>query len=103
MCLCLSVRLCLCVHWELLYTGIDMIIKVSYSQLVQDMIKRKRKEVFGHNQLEIVPQISTLSLIDRSVDLVTPLSTQLTYEGLIDEIYNIKNCKMKRMNNMFDN
>ena len=54
---------------------------------------RKRKEVFGHNQPEIVPQISTLILIDRNVDLMTPLSTQLTYEGLIDEIYGIKNCK----------
>lgn len=28
-------------------------------------------------------------LIDRSIDLVTPLRTQLTYEGLIDEIFNI--------------
>ena len=61
------------------------------------MILRKRKEVFGHNQPEIVPQISTLILIDRNVDLMTPLSTQLTYEGLIDEIYNLKNCKMKRL------
>ena len=66
---------------------------VSNSQLVKDMIMRKRKEVFGHNQPEIVPQISTLILIDRNVDLMTPLSTQLTYEGLIDEIYGIKNCK----------
>lgn len=57
------------------------------------MILRKRKEVFGHNQPEIVPQISKLILIDRSIDLMTPLSTQLTYEGLIDEIYGIKNCK----------
>jgi len=58
------------------------------------MIFRKRKEVFSHNQPEIVPQISTLILIDRSVDLITPLSTQLTYEGLIDEIYGIKNSKL---------
>ena len=81
---------------------------VSCSQLVNDMIVRKRKEVFGHNQPEIVPQISTLILIDRNVDLMTPLSTQLTYEGLIDEIYNIKNCKRKTlytkalMNGVFD-
>ena len=80
-----------------MYTYVHVMILVnvvvSNSQLVKDMIMRKRKEVFGHNQPEIVPQISTLILIDRNVDLMTPLSTQLTYEGLIDEIYGIKNCK----------
>lgn len=30
-------------------------------------------------------------LIDRAVDLISPLATQLTYEGLIDEIYGINN------------
>ena len=29
--------------------------------------------------------------MDRSVDLVTPLCTQLTYEGLVDEIMTITN------------
>ncbi len=36
------------------------------------------------------PQIDAVVLLDRSVDLLTPLSTQLTYEGLIDEVYGIK-------------
>lgn len=31
--------------------------------------------------------IDQMLLIDRSVDLATPLATQLTYEGLIDEIF----------------
>jgi len=30
-------------------------------------------------------------LIDRTVDMITPMMTQLTYEGLIDEIFGIKN------------
>ena len=30
-------------------------------------------------------------LIDRAVDMITPLCTQLTYEGLVDEILGIKN------------
>jgi hypothetical protein len=30
-------------------------------------------------------------LLDRGVDLLTPLATQLTYEGLIDEIFGINN------------
>lgn len=34
--------------------------------------------------------IQTLILIDREADLVTPLLTQLTYEGLLDELFKIK-------------
>jgi hypothetical protein len=37
--------------------------------------------------------IDQLVIIDRNVDLYTPLCTQLTYEGLIDEIFRIKHCK----------
>lgn len=33
--------------------------------------------------------IESLVIIDREVDLATPLLTQLTYEGLIDELYGI--------------
>ena len=32
------------------------------------------------------PQADMLLLIDRDVDMVTPLCTQTTYEGLIDEV-----------------
>ncbi|KAI6163733.1 Sec1-like protein [Pisolithus thermaeus] len=35
--------------------------------------------------------IDTLIILDRRVDMVTPLLTQLTYEGLIDEVIGIKN------------
>ena len=38
-----------------------------------------------------VSHIDHLFLIDRAVDLISPLATQLTYEGLIDEIFEIKN------------
>lgn len=37
--------------------------------------------------------IEHLLLLDRSVDLLSPLVTQLTYEGLIDEIFGIKYSK----------
>lgn len=37
--------------------------------------------------------IDSLVVIDRQVDLVTPFCTQLTYEGLIDEVIGIKNCQ----------
>lgn len=38
-----------------------------------------------------VSQIDHLLLIDRSVDLITPMAKQLTYEGLIDELFGINN------------
>ena len=46
---------------------------------------------------EVVPKIDSLILLDRSVDFLTPLSTQLTYEGLIDEIYGIRHSKSLRV------
>ncbi|KAJ8675690.1 hypothetical protein QAD02_011476 [Eretmocerus hayati] len=41
------------------------------------------------------PVIEHLLLLDRSVDLLSPLITQLTYEGLIDEIFGISNTTVK--------
>lgn len=37
-------------------------------------------------------QIDCLVVLDRHIDMVTPLLTQLTYEGLINELIGIKNC-----------
>ena len=36
--------------------------------------------------------VDSLIVLDRRVDLITPLLTQLTYEGLLDELIGIKNC-----------
>ncbi|KAJ7922921.1 Sec1-like protein [Mycena leptocephala] len=36
-------------------------------------------------------KIDSLIVLDRRVDMVTPLLTQLTYEGLIDELIGVKN------------
>lgn len=47
-----------------------------------------------HFYLQVTPQIDQLILIDRSVDLITPLATQLTYDGLIDQFFTINNCKL---------
>ena len=43
---------------------------------------------------QTMPQIDSLLIMDRTVDLLTPLLFQLTYEGLIDEIFNIKTSKL---------
>ena len=44
---------------------------------------------FAQSLKELTPQIDMVVLLDRTVDLLTPLCTQLTYEGLIDELYGI--------------
>lgn len=61
-------------------------------QHVTDIIMRKRREM-SDNECQITPLIDNLVLIDRNVDLLTPLLTQLTYEGLIDERMIIENSK----------
>jgi len=37
----------------------------------------------------LVPHISKLIILDRRIDMITPILTQLTYEGLIDELIGI--------------
>ena len=43
----------------------------------------------------VKPQIDSLVIIDRSVDLLSTLPTQLTYEGLIDELFGISQGSVK--------
>ncbi|KAF8980525.1 hypothetical protein BGZ46_004066 [Entomortierella lignicola] len=70
--------------------------KGDYSKALCDMMLRMRREMavddLDTSQTTQMSQtIDSLIIIDRSVDMVTPLCTQLTYEGLIDEIFHIKN------------
>lgn len=37
------------------------------------------------------PLISRAVLIDREVDIITPMMTQITFEGLVDEVTGIRN------------
>ena len=57
------------------------------------MIERMRQEVPAKDK-PIVPKIENLILIDRRIDLMTMMSSQVTYEGLIDELYGIKNTQV---------
>lgn len=41
--------------------------------------------------MPVTPQVDMILLLDREVDMVTPLCTQLTYGGFIDEIIGVKN------------
>ncbi|KAK4687121.1 vacuolar protein sorting-associated protein 33A, partial [Tremellales sp. Uapishka_1] len=43
------------------------------------------------SDIEPSEQVDALIILDRSVDWVTPMCTQLTYEGMLDEFVGIKN------------
>ncbi|KAI1433761.1 vacuolar protein sorting 33A-like protein [Xylaria sp. CBS 124048] len=66
---------------------------------VADLLARMRQEVLvgestdQMNKPGLTPSnsIESVIIIDREVDFVTPLLTQLTYEGLIDEVWGIQN------------
>eukprot|EP00873_Tetraselmis_striata_P038802 jgi/Tetstr1/459066/TSEL_000402.t1 len=61
---------------------------------VSGLLQRLRHEVGdagGGAATPARPLVDAAVLLDRGVDLVTPLCTQLTYEGLIDELLGIHN------------
>ncbi|RYP42937.1 hypothetical protein DL770_011979 [Monosporascus sp. CRB-9-2] len=66
---------------------------------VAELLSRMRQEILaGEDTSEttkagLTPSNTSESviIIDREVDFVTPLLTQLTYEGLIDEVFGIQN------------
>ena len=53
------------------------------------MMLRMRRETVSTEQ-QITPQIDNILVLDRMVDPLTPLLSQLTYEGLIDELFGIR-------------
>lgn len=60
---------------------------------VWDILKRMTREYKINDSGK--SQIDNLLLIDRSVDILTPLLNQLTYEGLIDETMSIDNTVLR--------
>ena len=56
---------------------------------------RMRMEQFDAEEPPAESEIDTLILFDREADLVSPLVTPLTYEGLIDELMGINNGYIK--------
>ena len=55
------------------------------AKLFNDLLIKKEKETNIKTNEEIFGMI----VFDRSVDFITPLSTNYTYEGLIDDNYGI--------------
>lgn len=66
---------------------------------LMDLLMRMRSELAAEETINTSPSmigmmpsasIESLIIIDREVDLATPLLTQLTYEGLVDEVFGIQ-------------
>jgi hypothetical protein len=66
-------------------------------KLADQLIRMRTEEdaADGSSPFALTPSsvLGELIIIDRDVDFVTPLMTQLTYEGLIDETIGIHNCE----------
>lgn len=69
---------------------------------VYDIMVRMRREIQGVEP-NIMPQIDNLILVDRSIDLLSPMVMQLNYEGLLDEIYGIQSTVIKLPGEKFKN
>ncbi len=70
--------------------------KGALARRLADLLIRQRREHLASDPsspaLTTPSQlIDSLIIIDRSVDYATPLCTQLTYEGLVDEVVGIRN------------
>ena len=71
-------------------------------QRLADLLLRMRKELQANAENEaassrIFPvgsEIDSIVIIERPVDMITPMCTQLTYEGLIDELFGIRSSKL---------
>lgn len=73
-----------------------LIAAIASSQRLSDLLLRLRRELPPNTNIAnplAVGSIDSIIIIDRLVDMVTPFCTQLTYEGLVDEVMGIKNCK----------
>lgn len=63
---------------------------------LHDFMSRMRKEMHGKQAPDLNrPHFDTMIILDRQVDMITPLLTQLTYEGLIDELFGIRHSVVK--------
>lgn len=62
-------------------------------QRLASQLQSLRRTDSSTSSLPLSTQVDAMIVLDRSADWVTPMCTQLTYEGLIDETMGIKSCK----------
>lgn len=67
--------------------------KGNAADYVNNLLKKMKREPSNSTtNLSKNSQIDQLILLDRSIDFMSALVTQLTYGGLIDELFGINNC-----------
>lgn len=64
---------------------------LAHQRLATLLHKHRRAEPALYGDLDVSAQVDGLIVLDRAVDWVTPMCTQLTYEGLVDEFVGIRN------------
>ncbi|KAI3426123.1 hypothetical protein D9Q98_008502 [Chlorella vulgaris] len=70
-------------------------VKGDSAAAVQHIMSRMRQEQGTDAPAAGADGIDTLILLDRCLDMVTPMCTQLTYEGLLDEVFGLSCGQMK--------
>ncbi|KAF8167419.1 Sec1-like protein [Crassisporium funariophilum] len=73
----------------------QIIGKGDYAQRLATLLTRQTPKasngLTSDSLLSSSSKLDSLIILDRRVDMITPLLTQLTYEGLVDELIGIKN------------
>ena len=67
----------------------NVFVKGDKAKQCYDSMTRMQREV-PDNEKKVPTQIENLILIDRSIDLITPMMIPATYEALLDEIFGIQ-------------
>ncbi|SPQ95252.1 Vacuolar protein sorting-associated protein 33A [Plasmodiophora brassicae] len=92
---CLYSVACALVHFQELFGRIPRVLgKGDWAHRVAELMMKVQEEPSAtpaKRSERVEPLVDELIIIDRRVDLVTPMLQQLNYEGLLDEIVGITN------------
>ncbi len=72
----------------------NIVGKGRYARNLFELMTRMRRDIGVDCDPTMSPLFDSLIIIDRTADLTSPVVTQLTYEGLVDEFYGIKHSKV---------
>ena len=76
----------------------NIFVKGDKAKQCYDAMIRMQREV-PDNEKKVPTQIENLILIDRSVDLITPMMFPVTYEALLDEVFSKRNSLAEQREN----
>lgn len=84
--------------FQILYGFFPKVLgKGDYAKLLSDSLESARVGYLtnstGHAVEPSDSDFDSLLILDRSADFFTPMRSQLTYEGLLDELFTISSCK----------